>query len=185
MPKCGTEGVHPSILSTISSVQVSEAVRIIIGKEPNLANKLFLADISNLDYDKIRIIKQSRCNVCGPDADLTIKKSKRKLIEDICGREGKSVHIISPKENLEINLDKLNKILEENKIKIIRKGELGTTLNYNEKITVSIVTSGVSIIVGALEEKRALEIFSDIIINKLNINPEKIHNEFEKALQIN
>ena len=57
MPKCGTEGVHPSILSTISSVQVSEAVRIIIGKEPNLANKLFLADISNLNYDKIRIIK--------------------------------------------------------------------------------------------------------------------------------
>ena len=68
---------------------------------------------------------------------------------------------------------------------IIRKGELGTTLNYNEIITVSIVTSGVSIIVGALEEKRALEIFSDIIINKLNINPEKIHNEFEKILQIN
>ena len=185
MPKCGTEGVHPSILSTISSVQVSEAVRIIIGKEPNLANRLFLADISNLDYDKIKIKKQSRCNVCGPDADLTIKKSKRKLIEDICGREGKSVHIISPKENLEIHLEKLNQILEEEEIKIIRKGVLGTTFNYNEKITVSIVTSGVSIIVGALVEKRALEIFSDIIINKLKINPEKIHNEFEKVLQIN
>ncbi len=83
MPKCGTEGVHPSILTTISSVQVSEAVRIIIGKEPNLANKLFLADISDLNYDKVRIIKQPKCNVCGINADLTAKQSKRKLIEDI------------------------------------------------------------------------------------------------------
>tara|TARA_Y100000590_G_scaffold2006_1_gene2601 strand:- start:25687 stop:26805 length:1119 start_codon:yes stop_codon:yes gene_type:complete len=185
MPKCGTEGVHPAILTTVSSVQVSEAIRIIIGKEPNLANKLFLADVANLDYDKVKIIKQFKCNVCGPDADLTIKKSKRKLIEDICGREGKSVHIISPKENLEINLDKLNNILENDNLEIIRKGELGTTLNYNEKITVSIVTSGVSIIVGALEEKRALEIFSEIIINKLEINPEKVHNEFQKLLKVN
>ena len=185
MPKCGTEGVHPSILTTISSVQVSETVRILIGKEPNLANKLFLADIKNLDYDKVKIIKQSRCKVCGPDADLSIKESKRKLIEDICGREGKSVHIISPKENLEIDLDKLNQIIINKQMNIIRKGELGTTLQYNEKITISIVTSGVSIIVGALEEKRALEIFSEIIINELEINPEKIDTEFKNILQFN
>ena len=82
MPKCGTEGVHPSILTTISSVQVSETIRIITGKEPNLANKLFLADIKKLDYDKITIIKQNRCKVCGSNADLSIKKTKRKLIEN-------------------------------------------------------------------------------------------------------
>tara|TARA_B100001245_G_C22862161_1_gene414569 strand:+ start:75 stop:1190 length:1116 start_codon:yes stop_codon:yes gene_type:complete len=185
MPKCGTEGVHPSILTTISSVQVSEAVRIIIGKEPNLANKLFLADISDLNYDKVKIIKQPKCNVCGINANLTAKKSKRKLIEDICGREGKSVHIISPKENLNINLKRLNEIIEEKELRIIREGELGTTIQYNEQITISIVSSGVSIIVGALEEKRALEVFNEIIINELNINPEKIDSEFEKLVQFN
>ena len=178
MPKCGTEGVHPSILTTISSVQVSEAVRIIIGKEPNLAN-------NDLNYDKVKIIKQPKCNVCGINANLTAKKSKRKLIEDICGREGKSVHIISPKENLNIDLKRLNEIIEEKKLRIIREGELGTTIQYNEQITISIVSSGVSIIVGALEEKRALEVFNEIIINELNINPEKIDSEFEKLVQFN
>ena len=185
MPKCGTEGVHPSILTTISSVQVSEAVKIITGQEPNLANKLFLADIKNLDYDKVRIIKQPKCNVCGVNADLSTKKSRRKLIEDICGREGKSVHIISPKDNLEIDLDELNKIIVDKKLNVIRRGQLGTTIQYNEQITISIVDSGVSIIVGALEEKRALEIFNEIIINGLNITPEKIDGEFKRLVQIN
>ena len=185
MPKCGTEGVHPSILTTISSVQVSEAVKIITGQEPNLANKLFLADIKNLDYDKVRIIKQPKCNVCGVNADLSTKRSRRELIEDICGREGKSVHIISPKDNLEIDLDELNKIIVDKKLNIIRRGKLGTTIQYNEQITISIVDSGVSIIVGALEEKRALEIFNEIIINGLNIAPEKIDSEFKKLVQIN
>ena len=185
MPKCGTEGVHPSILTTISSVQVSETIRIITGKEPNLANKLFLADIKKLDYDKITIIKQNRCKVCGSNADLSMKKTKRKLIENICGREGKSVHIISPKEDLKINLDYLNKIIERKQFKIIRKGELGTTIKYNEQITISIVSSGVSIIVGASEEKRALEIFSEIMIDELKINPEDIDNEFKRLVQFN
>ena len=185
MPKCGTEGVHPSILTTISSVQVSETIKIIIGKEPNLANKLFLADIKKLDYDKITIIKQNRCKVCGNNVDLSIKETKRKLIEDICGREGKSVHIISPKKDLNINLNDLNKIIERRQFKIIRKGELGTTIKYNEQITISIVSSGVSIIVGALEERRALEIFSEIIIDELKINPEDIDNEFNKLVQFN
>ena len=185
MPKCGTEGVHPSILTTISSVQVSEAVKIITGQEPNLANKLFLADIKNLDYDKVRIIKQPKCNVCGVNADLSTKRSRRKLIEDIFGREGKSVHIVSPKDNLKIDLDELNKIIVDKKLKIIRRGQLGTTIQYNEQITISIVDSGVSIIVGALEEKRALEIFNEIIINGLNISPEKIDSEFKKLVQIN
>ena len=162
--------MHPSILTTISSVQVSETIKIIIGKEPNLANKLFLAN---------------RCKVCGNNVDLSIKETKRKLIEDICGREGKSVHIISPKKDLNINLNDLNKIIERRQFKIIRKGELGTTIKYNEQITISIVSSGVSIIVGALEERRALEIFSEIIIDELKINPEDIDNEFNKLVQFN
>ena len=114
-----------------------------------------------------------------------MKKTKRKLIENICGREGKSVHIISPKEDLKINLDYLNKIIERKQFKIIRKGELGTTIKYNEQITISIVSSGVSIIVGASEEKRALEIFSEIMIDELKINPEDIDNEFKRLVQFN
>ena len=185
MPKCGTEGVHPSILTTISSVQVAETIRIIIGQEPNLANKLFFADIKGLDYDKITITKQDKCKVCGINANLSTKITKRKLIEDICGREGKSVHIISPKEDLNIDLNYLNKIIEENHFNIIRKGDLSTTIKYNEQITISIVSSGVAIIVGASEERKALEIFSEIIIDKLKVNIEKIDNELEKLIQLN
>ena len=79
----------------------------------------------------------------------------------------------------------LNKIIERRQFKIIRKGELGTTIKYNEQITISIVSSGVSIIVGALEERRALEIFRLSGIDELKINPEDIDNEFNKLVQFN
>ena len=36
MPTCSIEGVHPSILSIIGGIEVSEAVKIITGKEPSL-----------------------------------------------------------------------------------------------------------------------------------------------------
>lgn len=39
MPTCSTEGVHPSILSIIGGIEVAEAVKIVIGKKPSLANR--------------------------------------------------------------------------------------------------------------------------------------------------
>ena len=43
--KCATVGIHPSVLGVTSSVEVSEAVRIVTGKKPQLAAKLFCRDI--------------------------------------------------------------------------------------------------------------------------------------------
>ena len=40
LPTCAVVGVHPSILSIIASVEVSEAVKIISGDEPHLAGKI-------------------------------------------------------------------------------------------------------------------------------------------------
>ena len=37
LPVCGVVGVHPSVIGMVSSVQVSEAVRLIIGQKPKLA----------------------------------------------------------------------------------------------------------------------------------------------------
>ena len=50
LPKCAVVGVHPSILSVIASLEVSEAVRILLGKEPNLASKLLHFDIGGVDF---------------------------------------------------------------------------------------------------------------------------------------
>ena len=46
MPTCSIEGVHPSILSIIGGIEVSEAVKVITGKEPSLKDKVLHVDLS-------------------------------------------------------------------------------------------------------------------------------------------
>jgi len=51
MPTCSIEGVHPSILSIIGGIEVSEAVKIITGKEPSLRDKVLHVDLENLIFN--------------------------------------------------------------------------------------------------------------------------------------
>ena len=45
MPTCSIEGVHPSILSIIGGIEVSEAVKIITGKKPSLQARVLHVDL--------------------------------------------------------------------------------------------------------------------------------------------
>jgi len=47
LPKCAIAGVHPSVLGIVSSVQVYDAIRLLTGQEPRLANKLLYVELGN------------------------------------------------------------------------------------------------------------------------------------------
>src|SRR5437879_8959947 len=87
MPTCSIEGVHPSILSIIGGIEVAEAVKIITGKKPNLANKILNVDLENLEFVNTRTIKVDECPVCGSGkTEETVKEEL--IIEELCGRSG-------------------------------------------------------------------------------------------------
>src|SRR5919202_3155362 len=65
MPTCSTEGVHPSILYLVAGIQVTEAIKIIIGGQPTLENKLLYIDLNELSFDKIQISRQKEGPSCG------------------------------------------------------------------------------------------------------------------------
>ncbi|MBT8375196.1 MAG: hypothetical protein KJN80_09830, partial [Deltaproteobacteria bacterium] len=69
LPVCGVVGVHPSILGIISSVQVSEAVRVLTGQKPKLHNKLFYIDLRKFEFNLLDITARDTCNVCGLKPD--------------------------------------------------------------------------------------------------------------------
>ena len=66
MPTCSTEGIHPSILYLVSGIQVSEAVKLITGQQPTLANTLLYVDLTNLSFEKIQMSRYEDCPSCGP-----------------------------------------------------------------------------------------------------------------------
>src|ERR671918_2364338 len=65
MPTCSTEGVHPSILYLVAGIQVSEAIKIIVGQQPSLVNKLLYIDLNELVFDKIQMFRHTECISCG------------------------------------------------------------------------------------------------------------------------
>ena len=63
-----TVGIHPSILGIISCIQISEAVRILTGKDPLLIGKLLFYNLENLDFQTIEIVKNPTCPTCSKKA---------------------------------------------------------------------------------------------------------------------
>jgi len=175
LPKCGTEGVHPSILTVVASIQVSEAIRLLTGKRPNLAGRLLYFDVKDLSYDQVEIERQHTCPVCGDHPSSPPKPVRRRLIQDLCGREhGKRVFTITPKENLDLSISGLTKRLERRGFDVAVKAKMGLTFRYGSDISVSVLSSGVAIVVGAKLELDALKIYRDLVIDEMGVDAKRV-----------
>jgi len=167
MPACSTEGVHPSILYLVAGVEVSEAVKIIMGKEPDLVNTIFLMDLGNLTFDKIKIKRAEECPACGAlrKEDKTVVSEL--LVEELCGRDrGKRTWTVTPAEPVPVNLTGIIKTAESLGYHVRTRGNLGiTAISGESKLSVSFLSSGAATIVGARDEKDVVEIYNRFIVN--------------------
>ena len=162
MPTCSIEGVHPSILSIIGGIEVSEAVKIITGKEPSLKNKVLHVDLENLIFNFTKVSKAEECSVCGSGKKQ--EKIKEELIlEELCGRnKGKRTFSITPTYSVELNVDQITSTAKDRKFTIENLGELGLSLRTDE-LSVSFMKSGSAVIVGTKDEKEAVALYREIL----------------------
>lgn len=170
LPTCAVVGVHPSILNIIASVEVSEATRIILGDKPRLANKILHCDIGNMEFEKVDISKVENCPVCGSRPSRPPMPLKQKLVTEVCGRKGKRVFVITPRRNLELNMDKLYLLLEDARFKVKVKANLGVTFGNDRNGTASILKSGIMIVEGTDSEKEAYDFYNKIIVDGLKVS---------------
>jgi adenylyltransferase/sulfurtransferase len=162
MPTCSIEGVHPSILSIIGGIEVSEAVKIITGKEPSLRDKVLHVDLENLIFNFTKISRVQECSVCGSGKKQ--KKPKEELIlEELCGRNmGKRTFSVTPTYPVALNVDEVTSIAKQRGFVVENLGDLGLSMRTNV-LSVSIMKSGSSIIVGAKDEKEAISLYKDLL----------------------
>jgi molybdopterin-synthase adenylyltransferase len=168
MPTCSTEGVHPSLLYLVGGIQVSEAVKIIMGRQPTLENKLLYIDLNELSFDKIQVFRQKECPSCGTQKERNEEKIivQQLIIEELCGRDnGKRTYTVTPSELLPspISLVGIAKNAELSGYHVKTKGDLGITAisNKSGKLSVSFLSSGAATIVGAKDEEDAISIYRD------------------------
>lgn len=174
LPTCAVVGVHPSILNIIASVEVSEAIRVVLGENPRLAGKLLHCDVGNMEFEKVEISKAENCPVCCSKPFASPMPLKQKLVTEVCGREGKRVFVLTPRRNLQLNMDELHSLLINNGFNVKVKADLGITFDSGLKGTASILKSGIMIIEGVNGEKEAYDFYSKIIVEELKVSRSNI-----------
>ncbi len=168
MPTCSTEGIHPSVLSVVAGAEVSEAVKIIVGHKPKLANKLLYFDLADLTFDLIDVMKNDNCTSCGTGAARArhLAPEGRLLVEELCGREmGKRTFTITPARVLDLDVGGIGRRAESKGYKVQSNGTMGVTLT-REKISVSLLKSGTGVVVGAKSEDDAKKIYGSFVAVK-------------------
>ncbi|HEX7032761.1 MAG TPA: ThiF family adenylyltransferase [Nitrososphaera sp.] len=164
MPACSTEGVHPSILYLVAAIQVSEAVKIIIGKEPALVNRLLYMDLNELSFDKVQMFRQEECPSCGTARKDMGVVAKELIIEELCGRDrGKRTWTVTPIQPVPVNLVSITKTAESLGYQVKTRGNLGITAVNSGRMSVSFLSSGAATIVGAKDEEDAVKVYKTFL----------------------
>ncbi len=162
LPSCALLGVHPSIITIIASIQVSEAIRIILDRSPNLENTLLFCDLEDLSFERIKLTKVETCPVCGSRPRSTPTPLKHQDVEEICGREGRRVFIFAQQEELELDIREVERHLEELGFTIDVGAELGITFSHGSTRG-SVLKSGVTILEGIETENEAEKLYHKLL----------------------
>jgi len=165
MPTCSIEGVHPSILSIVGGIEVSEAVKIITGKEPSLKNKVLHVDLENLIFNFTKVSRVEECSVCGSGKQQ--EKIKEELIlEELCGRnKGKRTFSITPTYSIQLDVDTVTSTAKERGFVVENLGDLGLSMRTND-LSISFMKRGSAVLVGAKDEDEARALYKDILGTK-------------------
>lgn len=165
MPTCSIEGVHPSILSIIGGIEVAEAVKIILGKSPSLADKILHVDLENLDFVMTKTFRAEECSVCGTGKVESVPKQDL-IIEELCGRNrGKRTFSITPTQKFEIDTDKITNLAKSLEFRVENQGELGLSMRTND-MSVSFMKRGSAVIVGPKDENDAILLYKKLLSKK-------------------
>jgi len=166
MPTCSIEGVHPSILSIIGGIEVSEAVRIIVGKKPILLDHQLSIDLDNLTFEHTATLpRQEDCPVCGSGKIESAPKQEL-IIEELCGRgRGKRTFSITPTKKFEINTEQITALAKDLQFKVENQGELGLSLRTDD-LSVSFMKRGSAVLVGPKDETEAVSLYKKLLGKK-------------------
>lgn len=139
LPKCAIVGVHPSVTFTVSSIAVSEAIRIIMGHEPVLKNRLLYIDLRNMDFALLNLKKNENCNVCGPNRK--IEAISLDEFEVGCGRDGSGIYFVN-KILKGIDLEEAKERATKEGWLLVKESELSKSFRIREGFEVTLLKSG-------------------------------------------
>jgi adenylyltransferase/sulfurtransferase len=116
VPSCAEGGVLGVLPGIVGAIQANETIKIILGTEGSLVNRLLLFDALQMKFREFKLRKDPKCPVCGEQP--TVKE----LIdyEEFCGLPAQGVQPPPEQKLDEISASALNeRMLRGDKIQVI------------------------------------------------------------------
>ncbi len=154
---CAQVGVSPTLLSFAAAVEVNETLKIALGREPDLANRLMTIDTSTLSFDFFDIGKATDCDVCSHPPKEPKEKNRELTATQLCSQS----YNVSPGRIMTLDLDTLAKRLESDYTIDRRRRFL--IVKIDSDIRVTIMPAGNLIVKGVTTAEQASKIFKDMI----------------------
>jgi hypothetical protein len=154
------------------------------GLKPKLFNKLLYVDLKELEFNILEVPRLESCKVCGKKPSGAPAKLTDRWFEESCAKDGRRTFSVSPKKRIEINLDKLARVIEKKGLQLKSAGVFGVTFEHKKGITACILKSGIMVAQTPpqMDENIASEIFNiykSILIDGLKL-PEEILPDMDK-----
>jgi len=150
---CERVGVLPTAVTIVASLEVNEAINLIVKGKGLLENKLCVVDLSVPSLDTIPFYKNPRCKIC---SDKLEKPEYEEKIVEACG---KNKYVVTPTQTMDLNLEKiLPKISRAFQVKLHTKNSI--SLLYDPSTYVTLMKTGNMLIKGPENREEALKIFN-------------------------
>ena len=155
LPTCDTVGIVNTLPSAVASIQVTEAFKIMQGKEP--LKELVVLDVWQGELQRIKVKKNPDCDCCGKRNFRYLQATERKLVVSLCGRN--AVQIV-PAKPLRDGLADLKKKLSRSGSARIVDG----VLRFRAKgVDITVFPDGRTIVGGTTDLSKAKTVFSKYV----------------------
>src|SRR5207302_8866061 len=109
-PTCDTAGVIMPIINIVAAVQVSEALKLLVGQTDSLHNSLMQFDVWQNEWRRISLRERAPdCQTCGERRFETLETNNREFAAILCGRHAVQ---ISPAQPARVDLAALSQKLQ-------------------------------------------------------------------------
>ncbi len=159
LPTCETAGIVNTAPAVIGALQATEAIKLIVGEQPN--RELISIDIWNGTFDRLKIKPQKDCPACNGRYDFLNEKFEIETTS-LCG-QSRAVQVVDTSIN-KISLNELSDKLSE--LGSVQYNKFMLHFNIDDK-EIIVFPNGRAIIRNTIDESEAKELFDKYIKNTI------------------
>ncbi len=155
LPTCDTFGILNTMPTIIASIQVTEAIKLLVGAQPR--RTLLVLDPWYNDQREVEVGRREDCVCCSRKEYDFLDAKARDVVVALCGRDACSV---TPSKSAELSFDEMEKRFA----KVGRtKAGMATLTLYADGYEIVLFKDGRALIKGTDDESKAKSIYSQYV----------------------